>query len=358
MGAASPKDSSEAFARLILTQHGQALVRYLRHVGIPAADVDDLVQEIVHGACAARATYDPARGALLTWLIGIALKQVSHYWARAHRRHEEVWPPERFDPLRDDQPDSEVRLRARHWHKLIHELLGQLPTEQREVLIAHELLEMEIPEAARALGINENTAYSRHSAGWRNLLTIVRRYRAQQRGRGHDDNMPAVLLPLLEAVDTATRAPPPSTGWQAWLAPPSGLKSIKGVGIALALAALAPTDTARPVVEIRTPEAEAASIPTAAVTAPEPASSPAPIAPEPAPAPPPAASTVHAHRQERSRGSRSLQMEADLIQQAAVALGARRFADAQQLLEQHAREFPNGKLSPKRDALLSKLDAN
>jgi RNA polymerase sigma-70 factor (ECF subfamily) len=159
--------------------------RSARGMGVSAAAVDDVVQEIfvvVHR----RLRDFEARSSLRTWVSGIVLNVVRH-----HRRHIARKSPPRVEgdaPLEPDQqmsphPDPlEGALLAENARKL-QRLLDTLDDDKREVLVLAELEELSIPEIAEALGINVNTAYSRLRLARERFELALKREQARERGR-------------------------------------------------------------------------------------------------------------------------------------------------------------------------------
>lgn len=95
--------SAEAFAELVELYAGR-LVRYLRGMGVPSHDADDLVQESFIRAYDALDRYDP-RYAFSTWLYTIARRLACNFF-RDRRDHAAL--PEAGLPAADegtDEPD-------------------------------------------------------------------------------------------------------------------------------------------------------------------------------------------------------------------------------------------------------------
>jgi RNA polymerase sigma-70 factor (ECF subfamily) len=69
---------------------------------------------------------------------------------------------------------------------LLHQLLATLDDDKRAMLVLVELEQMSVPEAAEALGINLNTAYSRLRMARHVFEEAIVRHRARE-GRGGRD---------------------------------------------------------------------------------------------------------------------------------------------------------------------------
>jgi RNA polymerase sigma-70 factor (ECF subfamily) len=149
---------------------------YLRRAGTIDADLDDVMQETMIAAvvAVARGRYrpDPAlppRKVLFRWLLGIALRQLSHLQQRAYRRREVLSgaPGERCDV---GSPSAEARAIARQTLRALAELDPKL----RDV-IALDALGWTAREIADHLGIPVGTVFTRIRAARRELARLLRR---------------------------------------------------------------------------------------------------------------------------------------------------------------------------------------
>ncbi|WP_437571360.1 sigma-70 family RNA polymerase sigma factor [Sorangium sp. So ce542] len=178
-------------------------LRYLRGCvaseRIPAADREDVLQEVLHGISRGLATFDPARGELRAWLKAIVHNHAAMYRRRAYRRREAPWPDEPLE-LADEAPSSEERHIERERRQLLSKLLLELPPERREAVIAHELDEAGIGHVAELLSIPATTAKSRVRHGREELKAAARRWQARHHRRL------AALLPMRAAGCSGERA--------------------------------------------------------------------------------------------------------------------------------------------------------
>ncbi len=160
----------------VVREHGSYLWRLLRRLGVREADVDDVWQEtfiVVHRNLGGF----EGRSSLRTWLSSIAIRVVSDYRNRAHRRHEQTTDevPDGGQPATQDQTLLQKQRLA-----VLDKLLRELKPEQREVLVLYEFGELPMSEVARAVGCPVQTAYSRLNAAKRFLETSVKRFAATQ----------------------------------------------------------------------------------------------------------------------------------------------------------------------------------
>lgn len=142
-------------------EHSQFVWRGLRCLGVPLADVDDLLQEVflvVHRRLGDFRADGDARG----WLFGIVRMVVNNY-RRSQRRSRgraQAWARQ-ADILAPAPSTPAESIEEREAAELVCEVLGRLEEKRREVMFLVELEEMPVTEVAAALGIPLNTAYSR-----------------------------------------------------------------------------------------------------------------------------------------------------------------------------------------------------
>ncbi|WP_437916009.1 RNA polymerase sigma factor [Sorangium sp. So ce302] len=168
----------------IADEHFSFIARYLARLGVRAQDIEDVAQEVLAGAYRALPRFDPSRGTVRSWLMGIATHQASNHFRRAHRRHERLRPFDDLAALPDVTPDSEQHAIARDRRCVLDKLLQEMPMERRCVFVAHELEEIDMSEIAQQLSIPLSTAWSRHRLAWVDIEAAMRRWQARQRGRG------------------------------------------------------------------------------------------------------------------------------------------------------------------------------
>ncbi|MGK3981735.1 RNA polymerase sigma factor [Sorangium sp. So ce136] len=177
-------EPSHAFMAAITDEHFSFIARYLARLGVRAQDIEDVAQEVLAGAYRALPRFDPSRGSVRSWLMGIATHQASNHFRRAHRRRERLRPLDDLAALPDGTPDSEQRAIARDRRGVLDRLLEEMPMERRCVFIAHEIEEIDMAEIAEQLSIPLSTAWSRHRLAWVDIEAAMRRWQARQRGRG------------------------------------------------------------------------------------------------------------------------------------------------------------------------------
>lgn len=152
----------QAFSQLYAL-HQAAIHRYAAHLCGPAA-ADDVVQDTFVALLGRPARYDPARGPIVGYLIGIARHHVSKVLAA--RGHEPLDAGDRFDEARDDalEPAVETPLDVVSRGELVaqvREAIRSLPLRYREAVVLCELQELDYAAAAAVMGCPIGTVRSR-----------------------------------------------------------------------------------------------------------------------------------------------------------------------------------------------------
>jgi RNA polymerase sigma factor (sigma-70 family) len=144
----------------IFEAHFRSIHRFLsRRVGSTVAE--DLAAETFAAAYRGRASFDPTRGAVRSWLFGIATNLLRAHW----RQEQHLLALEaRLSTARDrPAPDaSEVVLSSLLAPRLAA-ALGMLTGDQRDVLLLHAWAELSNEEIASALDVPAGTIRSRLS---------------------------------------------------------------------------------------------------------------------------------------------------------------------------------------------------
>jgi RNA polymerase sigma-70 factor (ECF subfamily) len=178
--AAHPEPRPALGFEEIYESHFEFVWRSLRRMGVPERLVDDAAHDVflvVHR----RLPEFENRSSVRTWLFGIAWRVASLHRTR-EKRHSLP------DAVVDDTPDSEhcrpdAEAMRRQAKELVQELLDKLDPARRAMLVAVEIEELSVPEAAEALVVPLNTAYSRLRLARRDFEQALRRMDANRRVR-------------------------------------------------------------------------------------------------------------------------------------------------------------------------------
>lgn len=170
MTADLPARLREAFE-----QHGAFVCRSLRYLGVPEADLDDLLQEVFLVVSKRLSDYEE-KGRARAWLYSICTRVVSSH-RRTLRRRREAGPVEE---AAEPAPQLE-RVQDREALELGWKLLQELPEAQREVFLLYEVEDMPMSEIAQALSCPLQTVYSRLYKARERILEQVQRLAAEGR---------------------------------------------------------------------------------------------------------------------------------------------------------------------------------
>ena len=143
--------------------------RTLRLNGVPAADVEDLAQEVFIVMWRRWADFDASRG-LRAWLEGIAFNVVGNHLRR--RRRAEL-PDGELDPI-DPSPHGEDMLAAARAKRAVLRAMEALPDTYRTVLARHDVDGVPMRAIAAQQGVPLFTAYSRLRKARRDFGALVK----------------------------------------------------------------------------------------------------------------------------------------------------------------------------------------
>jgi RNA polymerase sigma-70 factor (ECF subfamily) len=153
-----------------------------RRLGVEPGSIDDLVQEVFIVIHTKLGTLERPE-ALRSWIYGVVRRTVSTH-RRASRAHTATGlavgagreaTSRGPTPLEQTETNAELQLLAN--------LLEELDEPKREVFALVELEELTVPEAAEALEIPLNTAYSRLRAARQAFEAALARHQARAKGK-------------------------------------------------------------------------------------------------------------------------------------------------------------------------------
>jgi RNA polymerase sigma-70 factor, ECF subfamily len=154
---------------LLLTRHRRPVFNFiLRYVGLRET-AEDLLQETFLRVIKGAEAYQ-RQAKFTTWLYTIARNLCVDQSRRAkHRKAQSLDAPMNSSPdsgtLLDVIPANEMasdrQTVSKELQIRMHEALGRLSEEQREVFLMREFLDMPFKEIAQVVGVPENTVKSR-----------------------------------------------------------------------------------------------------------------------------------------------------------------------------------------------------
>ncbi len=162
--AAGDLDVAEVYA-----QHGEHAWRCLHRLGVRAADLPDLLQEVFVVVHRRRREWDGR--SMRAWLWGICVGLARNYHRRAFRRSERGLDEGSLTSAADDPERALERRRERERGA---RLLAALDPEKRAIFVMFEVEGMSGKEIAEQLEIPLGTVHSRLHAARRELERALR----------------------------------------------------------------------------------------------------------------------------------------------------------------------------------------
>jgi RNA polymerase sigma factor (sigma-70 family) len=152
----------------IMAEERARLQNFIRRRVPDPADAEDVVQEVFYQLVEANRLLMPI-GHVTGWLFRVARNKITDLWrkTRSHGFIEAVQDDDNGDSLRleDILPSPDAGPEAAYMRDLLLEELGlaleEMPREQREVFVAHELEGRSFKELAAASRVGVNTLLAR-----------------------------------------------------------------------------------------------------------------------------------------------------------------------------------------------------
>lgn len=163
--------SGEAMAALY-RRHGGLVYRFTLRMSLDAAVAEEITQEVFLALLTRMDRFDAERGALSTWLCGIARRQLWKHLERNGTAQATDEDDAAELECAEDGP-AELLLRSEAV-AAVRAGLDELPAALREVVILCALEEMSYEQAAQVLGLPIGTVRSRLHRGKARLAGLLR----------------------------------------------------------------------------------------------------------------------------------------------------------------------------------------
>jgi RNA polymerase sigma-70 factor (ECF subfamily) len=162
---------TDAEFKAAFEQHKDAVYRFAWRMSGSAAAAEDITQDAFVGLLRHPGRFDPARGTLRAFLLGIARNLALKHWRAEHR----------FEPLDDDSVGAEpVDLDRGDVGDMVGRAVRALKPLQREVVILVEYEGLTLAEVAGAVDADVGTVKSRLHRARENLRRSLAPLRSRQ----------------------------------------------------------------------------------------------------------------------------------------------------------------------------------
>jgi RNA polymerase sigma factor (sigma-70 family) len=158
-------DNDEKALRTAYDRHGGAVLYLAQRMLGNRADAEDVTQLTFVAAWIGRETFDPGRGTMLGWLLGIARRKAVDRM-RSAAREDRTTDVVRAQPTPTEVPETPDRIVDR---LLVADELGRLPDEQRRTLELAFFDDLTHPQIAAVTGLPLGTVKSHIRRGMANL---------------------------------------------------------------------------------------------------------------------------------------------------------------------------------------------
>lgn len=149
-----------------LADRRTTILRWLRKMGVPESEVEDVAQNIIQSAWRTSPGYDPTRAKLDTWLHRITFHHAEGFHKSAYAQHSVPFNPHEgpWQHLHADG-NPEAAAAESEARDQILDILDRLPVHQAVAVFISDYHGEDTPEIAKAWGKNKSTVYSWISQG-------------------------------------------------------------------------------------------------------------------------------------------------------------------------------------------------
>ena len=148
-------------------------------------DAEDLTQEAFIKMYRTLSSYDPSKGAFVTWVTTITRNLLVDHFRKtkqdrvtdsidaAPSEHEDAHPL--GEQIQDQSAPPDAHVRSREVRETVHGALARLSPELREAVILRDLQDMDYRDIAAVLKVPEGTVKSRINRGRAELARLLQR---------------------------------------------------------------------------------------------------------------------------------------------------------------------------------------
>jgi RNA polymerase sigma-70 factor (ECF subfamily) len=177
LAATKPQDAASGGVNKIHAEHASFVWLTLQRVGVPPADIEDLLQEVFVVVHRRLSSFDGS-AKMTSWLFGICIRVAASHRRRAYFRREHT-VAELPDSSSGEQT-PEDRAVVREAERRLSTVLDQMDLEARALFVMYEIDELTCETIAEMLGIPLGTVYSRLHAARKAFRTELTRFKARE----------------------------------------------------------------------------------------------------------------------------------------------------------------------------------
>lgn len=174
--APDPAMASRATFLAIYDAWFENVLRWIRALGAPEADREDIAQEVFLIVRRRLAAFDGAKPA--AWLYQITRRQVRDFRRRAWTKN--VFTREHtdaVDAIADDRDGPAGALEGKQRRRILQTILNKMNDDRRAAFVFFEIDGLSGDEIARIQGVSVNTVWKRLFLARKEFLKLVARYR-------------------------------------------------------------------------------------------------------------------------------------------------------------------------------------
>jgi RNA polymerase sigma-70 factor (ECF subfamily) len=177
----APATASQLNFGNVVREYSAYVLGLLRRLGVAPADVEDVAQEVFLAVHHQLTSFE-ARSTLKTWLCGICRNKAFDHGRTASRRRRLLAAAGSHDTDAWACCDPQQELLLKERESLLHEALGKLSRQQREVFVLFEIEQLSMKEVAASVRCELDTAYSRHRVARQRVQAAFERVAKSRKG--------------------------------------------------------------------------------------------------------------------------------------------------------------------------------
>jgi len=158
--------------REAVRQYARYVIGLLGRLGVAAADVEDVAQEVYLAIHAELPSFQ-ARTSFKTWLCGVCRHKAADY--RRKRARRQLLASTRPAELAPEMECPQGALLHQEAKEVLRRAIARLPDEQLEVFVLHAVEDLPMRDVAELVGCPIDTAYTRYRVALQRVKALCQR---------------------------------------------------------------------------------------------------------------------------------------------------------------------------------------